>query len=237
MVCVSVRFISRVWLTDCVQDENDIGESWSFPGNKDDALHFLDEAHFSENFREIVRCTPEKNLVDYKLVWRDPLETWITSSARGVVIGDAAHCHLPTSGQGGCQAIEDGVTLAVCLEKARGDVQLALKVFERIRFNRSHVIHQSSISNRDTYHNADFSGDYLVQHPELMNVPRPNWVVDHDARANAEEHFEHLAADIKRGKPGTLQELSLPADGNYEDETLRVYKNVRENVLSSGIAV
>lgn len=184
---------------------------------------YLEEGKFSETFKEIVRYTPPGNLVDYKLVWRDPIKTWISPSARSVVIGDAAHCHLPTSAQGGCQAVEDGVALAVCLEKAKGDVSLALRVFERIRFNRSHVIHMSSVSNRDTYHTADFDGEYLLAHPEAINVPRPNWVVDHDVKAVAEEHFDRLAEDVKSGRKGTIEELSLPADGNYEDVSLRIY--------------
>lgn len=61
----------------------------------------------------MVRQTPDDRLVDYKLVWRDPLETWLSPSKRIILMGDAAHCHLPTSAQGACQAIEDAVTL-VC---------------------------------------------------------------------------------------------------------------------------
>lgn len=186
-------------------------------------LGYLEEGQFHDMWKEIVKNTPPSNLVDYKLVWRDPIKTWISPSARSVVIGDAAHCHLPTSAQGGCQAIEDAVALAVSLEKATGDVPLALRVFERIRFNRSHVIHLSSLSNRDAYHSADFDGEYLLAHPEIINVPRPNWVVDHDAKLNAENHFDHLAKDIRDGRKGTLEELSLPADGNYQDISLRTY--------------
>jgi 2-polyprenyl-6-methoxyphenol hydroxylase-like FAD-dependent oxidoreductase len=34
-------------------------------------------------------------------------------------MGDAAHCHLPTSANGACQAVEDAATVAICLEKVR----------------------------------------------------------------------------------------------------------------------
>ncbi len=196
----------------------------------EDALAYLDEANFTDTLKEVVKYTPPNQLVDYKLVWRDPIATWLSETGHGVVIGDAAHCHLPTSAQGGCQAVEDGVVLAVCLEKADGDVKLALKVFERIRFNRSHVIHMSSITNRDGYHNADFDGQYIIDHPESLNVPRPAWVVDHDARAVAEEHFDHLAADIRSGREGSIEELSLPADGNYNDTNSRIYQPVAANL-------
>ena len=34
-------------------------------------------------------------IVDWKLVYRDPLPTWVSESGRTVVIGDAAHPFLP----------------------------------------------------------------------------------------------------------------------------------------------
>lgn len=163
----------------------------------------------------MVKATPPDVLVDYKLVWRDPIPTWLSRSARSVVIGDAAHCHLPTSAQGGSQALEDGLVLAMCLEKAHGDVSLALKVFERIRYHRSHVTHMSSISMRDTYHNVDWDGDDLKNHPEQMNLPRFRWVIEHDAKANMETHFDRIAHDVRSNRPGTLEELSVPAEGDY----------------------
>lgn len=73
-------------------------------------MKYLEEGGFSENFKEVVRNTPADRLVDYKLVWRDPLETWLSTSKKIVLLGDAAHCHLPTSAQGACQAVEDAVT-------------------------------------------------------------------------------------------------------------------------------
>ncbi|CAK7235800.1 hypothetical protein SEUCBS140593_009403 [Sporothrix eucalyptigena] len=197
------------------KDDQDIGESWSFPGKVEDVLQCLEEGGFEQKLFEVVKATPPKRLVDYKLVWRDPLKTWLSPSARIALIGDAAHCHLPTSAQGGSQAMEDGVAIAIALQRAEGDVPLALRVFERIRFNRSHVTHMASISTRDGYHNIDWDGDYIVKNPQILNLPRPRWVIEHDAAANAEEHFDHLAADVKSGRQGTIEELALPAGGDY----------------------
>ncbi len=180
-------------------------------------LKYLDEAEIEETLKEIVRVTPPNQLVDYKLVWRDPLKTWLSSSKRIVVIGDAAHCHLPSSGQGGSQALEDGVALAVALSRAKGDVRLGLQVFERIRFNRSHAIHMSSIANRDDYHNVEWTKEFVDAHPGSLTIPRPDWVMEHDAQANAEEHFDHLAADVRSGREGTIEELSLPVGGSYSN--------------------
>lgn len=179
----------------------------------------LEEGKFEHKLLEVVLATPESQLVDYKLVWRDPLETWLSKSARIALIGDAAHCHLPTSAQGGSQALEDGVAIAVALDRAKGDIPLALRVFERIRFNRSHVIHMSSIQMRDGYHTVDWDSDAITEHPEVLNLPRYAWVIEHDAEANAEKHFAKLARDVKSGRKGDIRELAIPAEGNFSVES------------------
>ncbi|KAK1766025.1 MAK1-like monooxygenase [Phialemonium atrogriseum] len=204
------------------KDTADIGESWSFPGKKEDVFACLAEGGFEQKLVEVVKATPEEHLVDYKLVWRDPLKTWLSPSARIVLIGDAAHCHLPTSAQGGSQAMEDGVALAIALKRANGDVPLGLRVFERIRFNRSHVTHMASITTRDGYHNVDWDGEEIKKNPQILNLPRPEWVIEYDIESEAEKHFDHLAADVKSYKQGSIEELALPAGGDYLLESRKV---------------
>jgi 2-polyprenyl-6-methoxyphenol hydroxylase-like FAD-dependent oxidoreductase len=58
-----------------------------------------------------------------------------------VIIGDAAHAAAPSSGQGASMAIEDGVTLALCLRNARG-VDAALGDYERRRRARTERVVQ-----------------------------------------------------------------------------------------------
>ncbi len=67
--------------------------------------------------QKILDLTPSP-LIDWKLVYRDPLPTWISPGRRIALVGDAAHPFLPTSMQGASQALEDGATVAVCLRKA-----------------------------------------------------------------------------------------------------------------------
>jgi 2-polyprenyl-6-methoxyphenol hydroxylase-like FAD-dependent oxidoreductase len=84
---------------------------------------------------QIVKSIPEHVLIDYKLLWRDPVRQWVSQGGRVVLVGDAAHPHLPTSGTGGAQAIEDGATLGVLLRKAgKQNLRLALKAFETLRY-------------------------------------------------------------------------------------------------------
>ena len=91
--------------TNCrLQDEADIEESWQHPGSVEDALKVLEG--WDPIVHDIVKATPF--LVDWKLVYRDPLPTWVSPKSRIALIGDAAHPFLPTSIQGASQAMEDG---------------------------------------------------------------------------------------------------------------------------------
>jgi 2-polyprenyl-6-methoxyphenol hydroxylase-like FAD-dependent oxidoreductase len=59
--------------------------------------------------------------------------TWHTG--RMIVIGDAAHAPSPSSGQGASLALEDALTLALCLRDAPSIPQ-AFKAYERLRRTR-----------------------------------------------------------------------------------------------------
>lgn len=203
------------WVLTHLDDAN-IAETWSFPGKKEDVSKYLKDAGFPQIWDQALDATPADRIIDYKLVWRDAIPTWLSSSKKCAVMGDAAHCHLPTSAQGACQAVEDAVTAAICLQKCNGDVAAGLQVFERIRFNRSHVIHQASILTRNIYHKNDWTPDLVREYPDSLIIPFYPWVTDFDVFTNAEEHFDHLLQDVRSGKPGTIEQLALPAGGNYD---------------------
>lgn len=192
-------------------DDKDIGESWSEPADKESVRRYLKDIGFNDECKAIVDITPENRIIDYKLVWRDPIGTWLSEGSRIALIGDAAHCHLPTSGQGGSQAMEDAITAAVCLQRSQGDVPLGLKVMERIRFNRSHAIHQKGAENREAWHGD--SWEQFEEEPEKIAMARGDWILDFDAVKNAEEHYDQIAKDVRCERKGTIQELSLPAQG------------------------
>ena len=117
------------------KDKADIDEDWQFPGNKDEVKKNL--AGWAPIVRDIVDATPPDRLVDYKLAFRDPLPTFISPKARIALIGDAAHPFLPTSIQGASQSMEDGVALAITLEKSGKDrVPLGIRAYEAIRYER-----------------------------------------------------------------------------------------------------
>jgi hypothetical protein len=84
--------------------------------------------------KAIVEKTPA--VVDWKLVYRDPLPRWVSDKGRITLLGDSAHPFLPTSAQGATQAMEDGVTIAVCLKRAGGKdrIPAAVRAYQDIRY-------------------------------------------------------------------------------------------------------
>lgn len=65
----------------------------------------------------------------------DPIAVW--HKANLLVIGDAAHAPLPTSGQGACQALEDAWHLCHCLRENPRDLQQAFSEFTAIRLQKT----------------------------------------------------------------------------------------------------
>lgn len=157
--------------------------------------------------KAIVEKTP--SVVDWKLVYRDPLPTWVSKNRRILLLGDSAHPFLPTSAQGATQAMEDGATLGVCLRRAgKEHVQAALKTHEEIRFG-AHAIFVSSIytetvhryervkavqktgeTTRDMWHKTDW--DKAKEDPASIALPREDWIHFHDAETHAETVFDEV---------------------------------------------
>jgi len=136
---------------------------------------------------KIVKATP--SLVDWKLVYRDPLPTWISPKHRIALIGDAAHPFLPTSIQGASQSMEDGVTIAVCLQKGgKENVQEAIEAFQALRYDRVRRAQKTGETTRDKWHSADTES--VKKNPESMKLVREPWLLDHDAEMHAEENYE-----------------------------------------------
>jgi 2-polyprenyl-6-methoxyphenol hydroxylase-like FAD-dependent oxidoreductase len=169
------------------KDEGSIEESWQFPGRIEDVLRVVEG--WDPVVVELVKMTPPERLFDYKLVFRDPLPTFISPLARTALIGDAAHPFLPTSIQGASQAMEDGVVLAACLDRAgKRRVQEAVRVWERIRYERVHKIQQTGVSTREQWHKADW--DAIWKDPESLHLKREAWILDFDAEADAYASYD-----------------------------------------------
>jgi 2-polyprenyl-6-methoxyphenol hydroxylase-like FAD-dependent oxidoreductase len=147
--------------------------------------------------QEIVRSTPkDARLIDHKLVFRDPLPTFISPKARIVLIGDAAHPFLPTSIQGASQSIEDGVVLASCLELAGKDkVPMGLRAHEEIRYKRVHQAQATGVKTRDRWHKANW--DEIRKTPEAIHLAREAWLLNFDAEKDVYERYSDVVANLR----------------------------------------
>lgn len=92
-------------------------------------------AHWPEPIQTVIEGTPVERINKIYVHDHDPVPTWHKNNL--IMIGDAAHAPLPTSGQGACQALEDAWHLALCLVDNPGDVQYAFKSFTQIRRDKT----------------------------------------------------------------------------------------------------
>jgi len=171
------------------KNDFEVTDNWSFPGKMEDVLAIVDgwEPRCAATLAKAPSC------IDWKLIIHDPLPTWISKSARVVLIGDAAHPFLPTSMQGGSQAIEDGVVLAVALQLAGKDnLPPAVQAWEKIRYLRVRESQLIGEDVRNRWHRCQ-PGD----RGPMLDVPRPEWLFAFDAEANAYEVFESVTRDIR----------------------------------------
>lgn len=142
--------------------------------------------------QKILSVTPSP-LIDWKLVYRDPLPHWTSPKRRIVIIGDAAHPFLPTSIQGASQSMEDGVTIAVCLTMSgKGRVPEAVAAFEALRYERVKAAQKTGEKTRDLWHNANW--DNAKRDPESMKLKRPAWLLNFDAESYAETNYTATVA-------------------------------------------
>lgn len=103
--------------------------------------------------RMMLDHTPVERINKVYVHDHDPIQTWYKHNL--IVIGDAAHASLPTSGQGACQALEDAWHLANCLNDNPYDLQRAFVDFTEMRFEKTTGIimaargFATSLFNRD----------------------------------------------------------------------------------------
>lgn len=193
------------------EDRYDIEESWTQPGSLEDVLKVVEG--WDPRIAEVYKTTPRDQIVDYKLLYRDPLPTWTSPRDRFLLIGDAVHSYVPTSGQGVTQAIEDAATAAITLELAgKGQVPLALRTVEKMRYKRALIGQKMGIETREWWLNTNW--DEVAKNPAVLAQPRPKWLFDHEPQAYAYEEFETAAQAVLTGC--SYQPRNVPdKDVNY----------------------
>lgn len=176
-----------------VEQDGWYSESWTEPGSVDDL-----RAAYAGWHPQIQRII---DAVDETFIWavidRPPLKRW--TYGRITMMGDACHPMLPFLGQGGAQAIEDGVAITSCLLRCGDDVEAGLKLYEAIRMPRATQVQDISWGNKARFHMPD-GPDQEARDAAMANGMtdwsyRPiTWLYSHDAGVLPETMPEAAAA-------------------------------------------
>ncbi|MGW7080115.1 FAD-dependent monooxygenase [Streptomyces sp. NPDC054866] len=89
----------------------------------------------------LLAAVPADAVLRHDLYGLPPLPSFV--HGRVALLGDAAHAMTPNLGQGACQALEDAVTLAHCLD-GTADVAAALRSYDLLRRPRTQAIARRS---------------------------------------------------------------------------------------------
>ncbi|OQU99361.1 FAD binding domain-containing protein [Cladophialophora immunda] len=197
------------------KDKSDIKEDWNLPGDKRDMEKCVQG--WDPLLIKIIQQIQPECLIDYKLLWRDPVRQWVSAKGRICLVGDAAHPHLATSGTGGAQAIEGGATLGVLLEKLDvKDIPLAFKAYEKLRYERTSLTQRMGWETRHAWHQTDW--ELVAKNPNALSLPQPAWLNGVDAAKYADERFNEVIAHLQFGAP--FISTNIPEGHIHEDWTI-----------------
>ena len=181
-------------------DRGAADESWGHRVHPEEVLKFTATIpDWPEVADRVIKATPSDLLVDWKLMWRDPQPTWTSPCGLVVQLGDAAHTFLPSSGNGGTQAIEDAVSLAACISKAGSKEKIphATRVHNLLRFERVSCLQAFGVKNREIHGTeSEDSGN-----GNKNRIHLGKWILDHDPEQYALENYEAALTNVQSGAP------------------------------------
>jgi 2-polyprenyl-6-methoxyphenol hydroxylase-like FAD-dependent oxidoreductase len=84
----------------------------------------------------VINATPPESVIRTDIYDCWPRREWNRGSI--VLVGDSIHPMTPDLGQGACQAIVDGTTLATCLSE-KDDVSEAIRAYHKSRYRNAAI--------------------------------------------------------------------------------------------------
>ncbi|OAP56449.1 hypothetical protein AYL99_09628 [Fonsecaea erecta] len=181
------------------RDDGSATDSWTASLSPPDVLKVMEGTPgWSDQIKGFIKAAPGNSIIDWKLLWRDPQPEWTSPGGRVVQIGDAAHSFLPTSGGGATQAIEDAISLAVCLSTGgKKNLAISTKVQQKLRFERVSCHQLKGFLNREMIHRTDW--ERIAKNPSAIEQKHGDWIVMHDPEAYANENYWKAYDHVVRG--------------------------------------
>ncbi|RYO80459.1 hypothetical protein DL764_009899 [Monosporascus ibericus] len=178
-------------------------EDWTHTVEAEEVLAHMDKGlptPWAPIFKELVKLTPPKTIINFELFWRNPQPSWSSPGSRIVQIGDCAHSFLPSSGNGATQAMEDAVSLSTCLQiGGKENIPLAVQTHIRLRFVRCACAQKLGFYNALRLQATDWTAAKV--NPQMAQPKLPSWIWKHDPEQYAYENFGMMAEAIKQGVP------------------------------------
>ncbi|KAK8139745.1 salicylate hydroxylase [Apiospora sp. TS-2023a] len=117
-------------------------DEWNKQGSLEQVLKVYHD--FDPALKQLISKAAPEELKVWQLLDMDKLPTWVRGNV--ALIGDAAHPFTPHQGQGAGQAIEDAAAIATVLPKGTSpeDIPERLRLYEKIRYDRAHIIQEYS---------------------------------------------------------------------------------------------
>jgi len=92
-------------------------------------------SHWSDLIQQVITETPLTRINKVYVHDHEPINCWYKDNI--LLLGDAAHSPLPTSGQGACQALEDAWHITKCLKDNSNDITKAFTQFTSLRIAKT----------------------------------------------------------------------------------------------------
>lgn len=181
--------------------EEVVRESWNMSGDVADLRKSLEGA--SRELTSIVDCIDQAFITP--LYIRDPLPRWSTD--RITLLGDAAHPATAAAGQGAAMALEDAVTLGICLRGCTSPTRLrqALEEYQARRTVRTSRMQAISLTNLRWMNESDpvqrgarngrFRG---LNRLDPIGTTPWRWLFSHDPVRAAEAPIDKALAAIEQ---------------------------------------
>lgn len=168
--------------------------SWNHPADVETMRELVSE--WCEEVRVLASLVQQGECVSWTLGEVGPISSYVSTSGRVALVGDAAHALLPHAAQGAGMAIEDAASLGEFVGYLRSKENLPEVMSAWSRFRQARVEHLRSISRGN-------AGDMTLPDGEHQIARDMKWIAIRDTQRaqSAELGHEKVRKKVIRERP------------------------------------